>query len=266
MARKLLNGGDLLITLVRSSFFILVTIISGFAVLVGRIGIIKSFSEFPSKLLFIVISPEEAHDIRDDVMEALQKGASVAIKEYGTEGYPKRQSMRHIQNQAEESIPANRQLFEAGEFGLSLLLTAVAILTAFFGIGGMVSVVLAITTGLLILSVAIRVTLINRFAYSEIPSASFSELIPVWYWNEKVLGEAPALLYILTFKFAKQTYEPFYNLCLTALARSAVKSVQNPDVRMGRLFWQEIRSPFIQMAKEVYHGEDTREHASTAET
>jgi hypothetical protein len=230
---------------------------------VGTIGRIKIFSTLPSHLLFWVISQEEALEIRDDITTTLQDGSSAAIKEFGTQGYPNRQSMRYIQNQAEESIPTNRQLFETGEFGLSLILTCLAILTAFFGIGGLVSIILAVVTGLLILSVAVRISLINHLAYKEIPTASFSELLSVWYWNDEVLGNGFALLYLLIFRFAKSSYEPFYDLCLSALEESAVKSIQNPKVRMTRFFWQEIRSPFYQMAKDLYHGEEGRKSATT---
>ncbi|RXK51530.1 hypothetical protein [Halorientalis pallida] len=259
MAAKWMKIGKFFIGIVRSIFFTLVTIISGFAVGVSAIGRLKIFSSLPSILLFLVIPQEEALEIRNDITTALQDGTSAAIKEFGTQGYPNRQSMRHIQNRAEESIPSNRQLFETGEFGLSLLLTSFAILTAYLGVGGIVSVVLAILTGLLILSVAIRISLINHLAYQEIPSASFSKLISVWYWNEKVMGAGFPLLNLLAFRLAKSTYEPFYHLVLETTAKSAVKSVQNPEVGMTRLFWQEIRSPFKEMIIELYQDAQGRE-------
>jgi hypothetical protein len=243
----------------------IISIVSGFAVVVGRIGRIQIFSLSPSKILFLVISMEEASDIRDEVTDAFQEGASAAIKEYGIEGHPNQQYMRDIQSKTKESIPANRQLFEAGEFGMSLVLTGVAILSAFFGIGGKVSIILALITGLLIWSVAVRISLINHLAYQEVPTASFSKLISVWFWNEKVLGEGFPLLYLLIFRFAKSTYEPFYNLCLDVLAKSAIKSVQNPEIGMARLFWREIRSPFKEMAIELYKNGDAKRRESTVD-
>lgn len=263
MTGKWRNLRNVLISLARYIFLIFVSFISALAVGVGAIGRIKIFSTLPSHLLFLVISREEALEIRDDITTALQDGSSAAIKEFGTRGYANRQSMRHIKNQTEESVPTNRQLFETGEFGLSLVLTGLAILTAFFGIGGLVSLFLAVVTGLLILSVAVRISLINHLAYKEIPSASFSEVISVWYWNSKVLGDGFALLYLLIFRFAKSTYDPFYDECLNALAKSAVKSVQNPEVRMTRLFWKEIRTPFKEMAIELYQEGDSQEREST---
>jgi len=250
--------------MVRSISIIIVTVISGLAVGAGTIGRLKIFSALPSKLLFIAISQEKGLDIRNDITTSLQDASSAAIKEFGAQGYPNRQFIRHIQKRTEESIPSNRQLFETGEFSLSLLLTSVAILTAYFGVGGIVSVALAISTGLLILSVAIRISLINHLAYQEIPSASFNELIPVWYWNEKVLGKGFALLYLLTFSLAKSTYEPFYDLVLETIAKSAVKSVQNPDVGMTWFFWDEFRSPFYQMVNDLVHDEASKEYTSTA--
>lgn len=228
----------------RSILRILLIVLSLFALLVSLIGHLRIFSNVPQLLFRLAFSITDLRTIRDDITDALRKGGKAAVKQHEVGGYPKKLMLEDIQDTADSATADNREVFEAGEFGASWLIAAIAILAAYQSWGDIWSYALAGLTIVLIVAVAVRTALIHELAYDDVPEGRTGALLAIWFWNDRVLGSRQPLLILSVFQFARYVDRQFYHLCLDALSRSAKKSVLTPDKRMTSLFYKELMPGF----------------------
>lgn len=221
------------------------------ALLVGLLGRLRIVSNAPQYLLEIAFSLTDLQTIRNDITEALRAGGRAAVEQHEIEEYPKRLMIKDIQDTTESAVATNQEVFEAGEFGASWLITTVAILSVYQSWGRVWSYALASLTIILIVAIAVRTALIRELAYDDVSHGETGTLLAVWFWNDKVLESRQPLLILSVFQFAYQVDEGFYNLCLDALSRSSELSVLNPDKGMTPLFYKELKPEFREYIRSI---------------
>ncbi|MFC4552063.1 hypothetical protein ACFO3H_17265 [Halorussus sp. GCM10023401] len=219
-------------------------LLSLFSLLIGVLGRFRMFAKMPSFLLHLAVSITDLREIRDDMMVAFSGAGAAAVERHEIEGYPKRLVLEDIRRRASEATVSNQQKFEIGEFGASWLITGVAITSTHQSWGVFWAYALGVVTLLLIISVSVRIALIDALAYDNVPHGSTGDLLAVWFWNDYVLGSRFPLLILSTFQLARIVDEHLYNLCLNALTVSAETAVVEPDERMSVIFYAELWPEF----------------------
>lgn len=223
---------------------LLLIILSFFSLAIGILGRFKIFAKTPSVLLHLAVSVTDLREIRDDVTVAFCDAGAAAVERHEIEGYPKRLVLEDIHERASEATTDNKQVFEAGEFGASWLITGIAIIATHQSWGELWAYALAVITLLLIIAVAVRIALIEALAYDTVPEGIAGDLLAIWLWNDYVLGGRFPLLILSVFQLAHTVDEHFYDLCINALAISAEAAVVNPNKQMSMIFYNELWPEF----------------------
>lgn len=236
------------------------------------------------RLIKYVVSNKEARSIRADLNPILSTYASGVLDVNEPET---RSKQNYVQNIQWGSVNIERN-FRRGEFSLSILISITAVLSSlisefdqvevghasigpiimYLNLDQLIQGILLIFILIILLSVTIRVYLIDVLAYrslpieardnisaSELPSVYLKEenLLGMWLWNVHLLNNAAVTLLLLEMTLIKRMSDRYYGILLKSLNSWAEK------IPTGEANVREIQMDFVRDMWEAGKDEFTDE-------
>lgn len=253
MAVKLVRG--LVITIPRAALGILVFLLSIIATNVGKVGSLRPIQLVPHLPMRIIISPETARTLRDDFMMGMDGVAEELIDQHFGQGHQRELMSKEVEDKLRYGEFVDSKSYETGEFGVSMILTFVALSIVLLEIPGGLASALSIWIGgltiVLLISVSSRKVVIDLLAYERPSNGSLVENTKRLAWNGAFLSRTFPLPYLLLLKIAGSVDDDFYRNTVYSLGVGVEQGVVGDDSLLSGFL-----PPFIEGMRYIISGRE----------
>lgn len=231
------------LTLVFGVFSTVVTL----AQKVGSLIIFQKLTHLPFRLLF---SQEEAIALRNDFLFVLEPTFDILIENHFPEGYGRRLELENIQTEFDEGSQfLKKDRLADGEFGISLLLTGIALLVIYLDVtpplAQYISICIGVTSIILLFAVGTRRAMMDAFAFKTSAGGSVTQNIKRVVWNDNFLSRRAPISRLVLLKIAYFGGPDLYRLTLYSLGKSFEQALQTGE-KTNVIFYQSFVSEFVQ--------------------
>lgn len=241
----------ILVRIPRMLIAVLLYLLSIISRVVGTIGSIIMFQWVTYLPVRIMLSPTEAKMLRDDFMEGMDGAVETLIEDHFGKSHSRELVARDLRTGLERGRFVETEKYDVGEFGVSLILTFLAIALVYFnvsqGLASALSLWIGLTSIILLFAVSTRTMIIDLLAYEE-PSqnGSLVEDTKRLAWNGSFLSNLYPLTTILLLKYSKFGGPDLYRLTAHSLGVGLERAIAR-DQQMIEGFRSEFVSGFMDL-------------------
>jgi hypothetical protein len=229
---------------------------------VGSLIVVRRLTYLPFRLLF---TPTSAQALREDLLMCMDPAIDALIDEHYGEGYAKRLVYETQKEKLHNGDYLERERLSTGEFGVSLVLTGIALGTIYYNpdpaLSRYISVVVGVSSLILLFAVGVRTKLMDTLAYqSSTNHGSLTEDTGRFIWNSYFLSRGAPVATLLILKIASWGGSDFYRLTVHSVGVGMQRAVERGS-RLSLTFPEVFFPDFWRLA----YGEDMSEDIPPAE-
>lgn len=223
---------------------------------IGSLVVVERLTYLPFRLLF---TPTSARALREDLLMSMNPAIDELIDEHYGEEYATRLVYETQKEKLQNGDYLEKERLSSGEFGVSLVLTGVALGTIYYdpapALSQDISVVVGISSLILLFAVGVRAKLMDTLAYESPTShGSLTEDTGRFIWNSYFLSRGAPVATLLLLKIASWGGSDFYRLTAHSLGVGLQRAVERGS-RLSLTFPEVFFPDFWRLA----YGEDMSE-------